>query len=82
MFKLGDKVRDGITGFEGIIIAQTNWLNGCSTCGVKSQSLKDGLPTEIQWFDDPQLVLVEDHVIKKGKKNGGLMPTPQNTMKQ
>lgn len=27
--QLGDKVRDAITGFKGIAMAQTTWLNGC-----------------------------------------------------
>lgn len=53
--KLGDRVADNITGFQGIVIAITYWLNGCTRCGVQSTELEKGLPPEPQWFDTPQL---------------------------
>ena len=32
---LGDKAKDLITGFEGIIIARTQYLTNCNTYGIK-----------------------------------------------
>jgi hypothetical protein len=58
--ELGQKVKDTITGMEGIVISRTVWLNGCVRVGVQPQQLKDGIPVESQIFDEPQLVVVED----------------------
>ena len=57
--ELGDKVRDPISGFEGIAIGRTEWLYGCSRVGVKPMQVNsDGKTVEPEWFDEPQLVLV------------------------
>lgn len=53
--KLGDRVTDRVTGFSGIAFGRTDWLYGCRTFGVKSSILKDGLPQEMQWFDEQSL---------------------------
>lgn len=55
MIKLGDRVKDLVTGFEGIVIGRTEWLYGCTTLGVKSSELKDGKPIESLWFDEQSL---------------------------
>jgi hypothetical protein len=80
MYNLGDKVKDKITGYEGIITGITNWINGCTTCCVKSQDLKDGLPKEGQWLDEPQLKLVKKSVVNAGKDPGGSMPIPKRNI--
>ena len=54
--KLGQIVRDRISGFEGIVIARTEWLYGCTGIGVRSKTLKeDGTIRDTQWFDEPTL---------------------------
>jgi hypothetical protein len=76
--KLGDKVKDSITGFTGIVTARTEWLNGCDRLGVQSQELHDGKPTDAQWFDVMQLELIEPAAIKAGlKENGGPRQDPK-----
>jgi hypothetical protein len=50
--KLGDRVKDRTTGFTGIVLARTDWLYGCTVFGVKPEELKDGLPMDMQWFDE------------------------------
>jgi hypothetical protein len=59
MIKLGDKVRDTISGFEGIATGRTTWLHGCERIGVQPQALHDGKPVENAWFDINQLEVVE-----------------------
>jgi hypothetical protein len=59
MIELNCRVRDKITKFEGTVIAITHWLNGCTRAGVQSRELKDGIPTDPQWFDLTQLELVD-----------------------
>lgn len=55
MIKLGDKVKDPITGFEGTATAKTEWLYGCSRIAVQAQIDKDGKVPGLEWFDELQL---------------------------
>ena len=55
MIKLGDKVKDKITGFEGITVAKVIYLNGCISYEVQPQKLKDGKMLDTVWFDEQQL---------------------------
>lgn len=71
---LGDTVRDTITGYTGVVIAYTTWLNKCRRISVQSTELKDGKPIDHVVFDIEQLELV-----KKGKQHekpptGGVRP--------
>lgn len=61
--ELGDIVRDTITGFTGVAVAYTTWLNKCRRIGVQCCDLKDGKPVDLQTFDIEQLVIK-----RKGKK--------------
>ncbi len=71
--KLGQKVEDSITGYKGVAVARTIWLNGCERIAVQGPLDKDDMPPEEKWFDISQL-------IKKTKKKQppqGLTPIPQ-----
>ena len=72
--KLGDKVRDTVSGFEGIAFGQTLFLHGCTRIGVQPVVDKDGKLPEAQWFDEPQLVKVSAKAVETGsRKTGGPM---------
>ena len=71
--KLGQKVEDSITGYKGVAVARTMWLNGCERIAVQGPLGKDGMPPEEKWFDITQLV----KSTKKKKSSGGPTPTPQ-----
>ena len=43
--RLGDRVRDRITGFEGVVIARLEYLNGCVQYCVKPK-IKPDKPNE------------------------------------
>ena len=63
--ELGDKVRDRITGFLGIAVAITTWLNGCVRAVVQSQQLdKDGEMREPVIFDVEDLDVVKAGAVK------------------
>ncbi len=53
--KLGTRVKDCITGFTGIAVARTEWVNGCTRYGVQSETLIDGKPGDEHWFDERAL---------------------------
>ena len=61
--EMGDIVKDDVTGFKGMAVARTDWLNGCVRWLIQPQELnKDKVPIEAQWVDSSQASLV-----KKGK---------------
>ena len=80
MIKLGDKVKDTVSGFIGIATAKHSYLQGCDRISVQPSIDKDGKLPEVQAFDEPQLkVLKAKKVIrKKGSKPGGPMPYKDN----
>lgn len=57
--RLGDLVRDEVTGFQGIASGVSTFLYGCARVGVMSRELKGGQPLSMQWFDEPQLKLIQ-----------------------
>ena len=60
---LGSKTKDNITGFEGIITARAEYLNGCVRFLVQPQKLnEDGEMIESQWIDAGQLEIVKADV--------------------
>lgn len=78
-FSLGDVVKDSITGFTGVVIHRTQWLNMCNNYGVKSRELKDGMPQESVGFDEPQLSLVEEGAVPSSRDTGGPPRMPKRS---
>ena len=77
--QLGDKAKDQVTGFEGICVARTEWLNGCIRVTLQSDKLdKDGKPQDGQTFDEPQLVVTKARKVSCGPRDtGGPASTPR-----
>ena len=74
---LGSKVRDSVTGFEGIAVAETTWLNGCVRVTLQPTIDKDGKVPDSVTFDAPQLVIVEaEKVLTGNRESGGPNTTP------
>lgn len=73
---LGDVARDTITGFTGVVIAETKWLHGCRRLTIQPQELKDGKPVDACSFDDPQVELVRPKAAKTTSDTGGPRPEP------
>ena len=71
-FELEDEVKDKVTGFEGVVVVRTQWLNGCNTYGVQSKKLHEGKPVERQHFDEPQLERIKT----------GIIPPPEEPVKK
>lgn len=65
MIVLGDIVKDKITGFEGVVIAKTEWLYGCIRIGIQSRSIsKEGTIPEAQWIDIAQAEIITKNYAK------------------
>ena len=65
MIKVGDRVKDIVTGYTGIAVARTEWLNGCIRFTVQSNEYHDSKPVDSLCVDEPQLVIVEKGVTKR-----------------
>lgn len=71
--KLGEKYRDGTTGFEGTAVGRHEYLHGCTR--ITLQALKDGDIKEFS-FDAPALIAVETRQEFTSRRTGGPRPTP------
>lgn len=67
--ELGDLAKDEVSGFAGVITGITTFLHGCSRVGVTPRELKEGQPVQTNWFDAPQLVIIEKGVVPTTKPN-------------
>lgn len=82
--KMGDRVRDVVTGFSGIAVAKVEYLNGCVRFGVQSGKLKNGVPGHFEYFDVQQLEVVKARAVapvhqaaEGAPRRGGPMPAPR-----
>lgn len=80
---LGDRVRDRVTGFEGIVVARTTWLHGCVRLTVQPSGLdKDGKIQTAEGFDELQIEILGRGVVPatpeqvRPKMTGGPRPEP------
>ncbi|MBA7551454.1 hypothetical protein ES705_43994 [subsurface metagenome] len=59
-FALGQRVIEKITGFEGVIMARTEYASGCIQYGILTNQLnKDGKIPDWEWLDESRLALVD-----------------------
>ena len=42
VIELGDEAQDAVTGFKGIVVAETRWLYGCNRFTLQPAVGKDG----------------------------------------
>lgn len=86
---LGDRARDVVTGYTGVVVGRSEWLTGCSTYGL--QTLKaDGTDACTLWFDEARVEVVERGVAKlvaassavAVADHGGPQPAPQRGNRQ
>lgn len=62
IIELGDRVKDPITGFAGIVTGMTTWLHGCIRVGVAPEKMKDGKIGDEVWFDQARVEVVKKNV--------------------
>lgn len=55
--QLGQKSKDKITGFEGVLTGKASYLTGCDQYLVQP-AVKDGNFREGKWFDEGRLEVV------------------------
>ncbi len=49
--ELGQKVKDSLTGFEGVVTAKAEYLDGCVRYLVQPTELASGKMVDAEWID-------------------------------
>lgn len=81
MVKLGDEVIDTVSGFKGIVISSTEYLQGCNRMAIQPKVNKDGTLNEPCHFDEPQLKVTKKAKVKQGDKEKGGIAYAQSPQK-
>ncbi len=74
---VGAVVKDTVTGFTGVVMCKSEWLNGCNRLALQATKLKDGRPTDLVHIDVAQCQLVSQPKTKHQPQLGGPTITPQ-----
>ncbi len=76
--KLGVKVRDRVSGFEGIAGSRVEYINGCIRYELIPKVDKDGKHVGSCYFDEARLEVVKDEkpVKVEKKSTGGYQDDP------
>ena len=69
--KLGDRVKDRITGFEGTVTARIEYLYGCIQFRVQPDVAENGAQLKADWIDEDQLKIVKPSGAPKRSGSGG-----------
>lgn len=76
-FTNGEKVRDTVTGFEGVVTAQFHYINGCKRYLLEAGADKPSAKPEELIFDEGRLELVNAPKKEVPRKpTGGARPAP------
>lgn len=59
--KFGDKVKDIISGFTGIVTGKAQYMTGCNQTLVSQQD--SAAKAEAAWFDDSRLKVVKQSAV-------------------
>lgn len=74
--ELGSKVRDIVTGMEGIAVSRKEDMNGCVQYVISGKADKEGKVTDSYYVDHAQLEVIDDGVRKTiNKKDTGSLST-------
>lgn len=76
-FSMGDRLKDRVNGFEGVVTGITLYQNGCLQYLLTPTKLKDtGEIHESAWQDEQRLVPVETS--KKAQPEAGKLGGPRS----
>ena len=74
---LGDRVRDILTGFTGIVTGRVSYLTGCDQVLLLPRSSDETKMNDAQWFDIERVQLVDKGAVALAAAPGGMdLPLP------
>lgn len=65
--ELGWRVKDSISGFQGIATAFARFINGCERIEITPEQMKDGKLLDTHYFDAQQLVVIDTNPARNVK---------------
>lgn len=68
--KLGSKVEDLVSGFQGIATAKIEYINGCQQICIAGKSI-DNKPGENLYVDIQQIKIIDEGINIEKKPTGG-----------
>ncbi len=68
--KLGDKVKDLVTGFTGVVVSRIEYINGCVQFGIVPKADKDKMH-DCQYVDWQRLQSVGTAISLPSQETGG-----------
>ena len=69
---LGKKIKDKVSGMEGMVVSITHFLNGCVRVSIQPPVDQDNKMQDERWFDYQQVELVEPKKVNvKPSRTGG-----------
>ena len=68
--ELGKEYIDPISGYKGVAVNRIEYLYGCVRISLQGKVNADGKRPDPEYFDEPQLLLMEPSTIPEGKKAG------------
>ena len=77
---MGDKVKDTLSGFTGVVLARCEHITGCNQIFIlpksdKENEIKDGI-----WFDIERIEKITDRAVQLGaRRTGADIPAPRAT---
>lgn len=74
MITLGKQVRDKASGFEGIVTARIEYINGCIQYCVKPRVGADGKPPDSLYLDEEFLEVIGNGIAIAPRPGGGPAP--------
>ena len=79
MIELGIKVKDKITGFEGVVTGYVEYLSGCNQALVAPRVKEDGSLIDSEWIDEQRLDRVgkTQITLDNGAHPGADTPAPK-----
>jgi hypothetical protein len=69
--KLGQRIKDKVSGFTGIAVSRTEFLNGCVRISIQPPLDKEGKLPDEKWFDIQQLEIIDEGISVASKDTGG-----------
>ena len=77
--KLGQKVKDSITGLAGLTTGRCEYITGCTQVLIQPPCKPDGDFVESRWIDEDRLTVVDAAVfaLPSATSNGPDKPAPR-----
>lgn len=66
--KLGQKVKDVITGFQGVVTGRCEYITGCNQVLVQPRVKDDGSRNAGEWFDEDRVEFIDESILTLPRK--------------